>query len=162
MEELRVGEDMVVTLTYSLDIEGEEAPEWFKRPLQATFIFGREPVLPLIEQAISGAKEKDEVTVRVPPEQAYGPYQPHLVKEIPLQRLKHPEKVKPGAYYEEVGPYGQRTFFKVLEVSDQKLKADFNHPAAGKNVILKIRIEGVRKATPQEILAAEIKRCGGG
>ncbi|OAQ21674.1 FKBP-type peptidyl-prolyl cis-trans isomerase [Thermosulfurimonas dismutans] len=162
MEGLTVGQDKVVTLTYSLDIEGEEAPDWFKRPLQATFIFGREPVLPLIEQAISGAKENDEITVRVPPEQAYGPYQAHLVKEIPLERLKHPDKVKPGSYYEEVGPYGQKTFFKVLEVSDKKVKADFNHPAAGKNVLLKIRIEAVREATPQEILAAEIRRCGGG
>ena len=162
MERLTVGQDKVVTITYSMDIEGEEAPDWFRRPFQATFIFGRDPVLPLIEQAILGAKEKEEVTVRVSPEEAYGPYQAHLVKEIPLSRLKHPEKVKPGAYYEESGPYGQKTFFKILEVSGSKVKADFNHPAAGKEILLKIRIETVKEATPQEILAAEIRRCGGG
>ncbi len=162
MAELKVGPDMVVSLTYSLDIEGEEAPEWFKKPMQATFIYGREPILPLIEQAIAGAKVHQEVTVKVPPEQAYGPHQPHLIKEIPLSRLKHPEKVRPGSYYEEVGPYGQRTFFKVLEVSGDKVKADFNHPAAGKNVLLHIRIEALREATAQDILAAEIRRCGGG
>ncbi len=162
MKERRVTQDMVVTMTYFLDIEGEEAPDWFKRPLQATFIYGREPVLPLIEEAISGAQEEEEITVTVPPEQAYGPYQAHLVKEIPLDQIKHPERLKPGSYYEEVNPYGQKTFFKVLEVLEDRVKADFNHPAAGKNVLLTIRIEALREASPQEILAAEIRRCGGG
>ncbi len=162
MEELRVRPDVVVTLTYTLDIEGEEAPEWFKRPLSSTFVFGRDPVMPLIERAIEGARENEEITVTVPPEEAYGPHLPHLVKEVPLARIKHPERLKVGSYYEEIGPYGQRTFFKVLEVRDGKVKADFNHPAAGKNVILKIRIEALREATPQDIIAAEIRRCGGG
>ncbi|RUM87009.1 MAG: hypothetical protein DSZ24_07130 [Thermodesulfatator sp.] len=160
--ELTVGPDRVVVLTYALDIEGEEAPEWFKRPLQASFIYGREPVLPLIERAIEGARENEEITVTIPPEAAYGPHQPHLVKEIPLSRLRHPERARPGTYYEEEGPFGQKTFFKVLAVEGDRVKADFNHPAAGKKVIMRIRIETVREATPQEILAAEIRRCGGG
>ncbi|WP_297057148.1 FKBP-type peptidyl-prolyl cis-trans isomerase [Thermosulfurimonas sp.] len=162
MEPLRVGPDRVVVLTYSLDIEGEEAPEWFRKPMEASFIFGREPVLPLLEKAIEGAKENDEVVITIPPEQAYGPHRAHLIKEIPLSRLKHPEKVRPGAYYEETGPFGQKTFFKILEVKGNRIKVDFNHPAAGKNVLMRVRIRAVREATPREILAAELRRCGGG
>ncbi|MBX6423983.1 peptidylprolyl isomerase [Thermosulfurimonas sp. F29] len=162
MDGLTVGPDRLVTLVYHLEIEGEEAPEWFRRPMEASFIYGREPVLPLLERAIEGARENDEIVITIPPEQAYGPHRAHLVKEIPLSRLKHPERVKPGAYYEEVGPFGQKTFFKVLEVNGDRVKADFNHPAAGKNVLMRVRIEAVREATAQEILAAEIRRCGGG
>lgn len=40
--------------------------------------------------------------------------------------------------------------------------ADFNHPAAGKNVLMKIDILEVRPATAYEIMSAELRACGGG
>ncbi len=157
-----IGKDYYVRLRYRLEIPGEKAPEWFSRPLEVAFILGREVIPSLIENAIVGREQGERVEVTIPPQSAYGPHLSYLVKEIDLSSLKHPERVIPGEWYEEVSPYGSRTFFKVLEVREDKVVADFNHPAAGKEVLMKIEILEARPATAYEIMSAELRACGGG
>ncbi len=159
---MKIERDSFVRLVYSMSIEGEKTPEWFSRPIEVSFIFGREPIPLIIEKAILGKEQGETVEITIPPQSAYGPRLDYLVKEVDLNSLKHPEKVIPGEWYEEVSPYGSRTFFKVLEIRGDKVIADFNHPAAGKNVIMKIEVLEVRPATAYEIMAAELRACGGG
>ncbi|MCS7199816.1 MAG: hypothetical protein RMI63_00065 [Caldimicrobium sp.] len=59
-------------------------------------------------------------------------------------------------------PTEPKPFFKILEVKNGKVKADFNHPAAGKEILMKIEILEARPATAYEIMAAELRACGGG
>ncbi|PMP63902.1 MAG: hypothetical protein C0197_01680 [Caldimicrobium thiodismutans] len=159
---MKIEKDSFVRLVYSMEIEGEKTPSWFSRSIEVSFIYGREPIPTIIERAIFGKEKGEKVEILIPPHSAYGPRLDYLVKEVDLNSLKHPEKVIPGEWYEEVSPYGSRTFFKVLEVRGDKVIADFNHPAAGKNVIMKIEVLEVRPATAYEIMAAELRACGGG
>ncbi len=162
MEEKKIVPNMVVTLTYQLEIEGKETPPWFARPMRVNFVFGRDPLMPIIEQAIAGAKEGEELKVTIPPEQAYGPYDKNLIQEIPLDQLKHPEQVEEGQYYQEVTPSGRQLMFFVLKKENGKVLADFNHPAAGHNVIMKIKVDEVRQATAFDMAACDMRNCGGG
>lgn len=159
---MKIERDSFVRLVYSMEIEGEKTPAWFSRPIEVSFIFGREPIPAIIERAIFGKEKGEILQITIPPQSAYGPHLDYLVKEIDLNSLKHPEKVIPGEWYEEVSAYGSRTFFKVLEVRGDKVIADFNHPAAGKNVLMKIEVLEVRPATAYEIMSAELRACGGG
>lgn len=159
---MKIERDSFVRLVYSMSIEGEKTPEWFLRPIEVSFIYGREPIPVIIEKAILGREKGESVEITIPPQSAYGPHLDYLVKEVDLSSLKHPERVIEGECYEEVSPYGSRIFFKVLEVRGDKVIADFNHPAAGKNVIMKIEVLEVRPATAYEIMAAELRACGGG
>lgn len=159
---MKVDVDHMVRLRYFMEIEGEKTPHWFSRPIEVAFIFGREPIPPIIEEAIKNKDAGETVSVTIPPQSAYGPRLDYLVKEIDISTLKHPEKIIPGEWYEEVSKYGSRTVFKVLEVKNNKVVADFNHPAAGKNVLMKIEILEVRPASSYEIMAAELRACGGG
>ncbi len=158
----KISPNTVVTLTYHLEIEGKETPSWFARPMRVNFVFGRDPLMPIIEQAITGAEEGEELTVTIPPEQAYGPYDEKLVQEIPLDQLKHPEQVKVGDYYQEVTPTGRQLMFFVKDKKDGKVVADFNHPAAGHNVIMKIKVDEVREATAFDLVACDMRNCGSG
>ncbi len=159
---MKIERDSFVRLVYSMEIEEEKTPPWFSKPIEVSFIFGREPIPAIIEKAILGREKGEIVEITIPPQAAYGPHLDYLVKEVDLNSLKHPEKVIPGEWYEEISPYGSRTFFKVLEVRGDKVIADFNHPAAGKNVLMKIEVLEVRPATAYEIMAAELRACGGG
>ncbi|MCX7613735.1 MAG: FKBP-type peptidyl-prolyl cis-trans isomerase [Caldimicrobium sp.] len=159
---MKIEKDAYVRLRYSLEIVGEKTPSWFSKPYEVAFIMGREVIPAVIEKAIEGKSAGEKVEVIIPHQSAYGPHLSYLVKEISLESLKHPEKIIPGEWYEEVSPYGSRTFFKVLDVKDGKVKADFNHPAAGKEVAMKIDILEARPATAYEIMAAELRACGGG
>ncbi|MFN3921378.1 MAG: peptidylprolyl isomerase [Caldimicrobium sp.] len=159
---MKITKDTFVRLRYCMEIEGEKTPEWFSKPIEVSFVFGREAIPTIIERAIENKEENEKVVVTIPPQSAYGPHLNYLVKELELSSLKYPEKVIPGEWYEEVSPYGSRTFFKVLEIRGDKVVADFNHPAAGKNVLMKIEILEVRPATSYEIMSAELRACGGG
>jgi len=46
---------------------------------------------------------------------------------------------------------GQTLMGKVLEITDDKVKMDFNHPLAGLDLFFKGEILDVRKATAEEI-----------
>jgi len=154
-----IKKDFFVRIKYHLELKDEKAPSWFSEPVEAGFILGREPVPKIIEDAVTGKKEGEEVEVVIPPESAYGPYLSYLIKEVDIKELKHPEKIKVGEWYEEINKYGSRISFKVLEVDGDKIKADFNHPAAGKTVIMKIKILEARPATSFEIFSAEFRAC---
>jgi len=157
-----VKKDFFVKIKYQMKLKDEKAPEWFSQIYETSFILGREPLPKIIEENIFDKKAGDIIELVIPPESAYGPHLPHLIREINISSLKHPERLKVGEWYEEVSPYGSRTSFKVLEIKEDKVKADFNHPAAGKEVIMKIEILEARPATAYEILSAEIKACSGG
>jgi len=155
-----IKEDFFVRISYHLELKDEKAPSWFYKPMEVSFVFGREPVPAIIENAIKNKLAGEEVEITIPPESAFGPYLPNLVKEIEIKNLKYPEKIVPGEWYEEVSSYGGRTCFKVLKVKENSIVADFNHPAAGKTVIMKIKIIEARPATSFEILSAELRGCG--
>ncbi len=159
---MEVRPDSYVSIRYRMEIVGDKTPEWFGHPLEASFVYGREPIPTVIEQAILNKKTGEEVKVLLPPESAFGPHLHYLVREVEISTLKHPEKIKQGEWYEEVSPSGARKYFKVLEVKGDKVIADFNHPAAGKQLLLKIEILSVRPATSYEIMSAELRSCGGG
>lgn len=155
-----IKKDFFVKIRYYLELKEEKAPSWFSQPVEVSFILGRDAVPKIIEEAVVGKKEGEEVEIFIPPESAYGPHLPYLIKEVDINTLKHPEKIKVGEWYEEINKYGSRISFKVLEIEGNKIKADFNHPAAGKNVIMKIKILEARPATSFEILSAEFRASG--
>ncbi len=159
-----ITKDFFVRIKYFLKLKNEKAPSWFSKPVEVGFILGREPVPKIIEEAVMGKKKGEEAEIIIPPESTYGPYLPYLIKEVDINTLKYPERIKIGEWYEEINKYGSRVSFKVLEINGNKIKADFNHPAAGKTVIMRIKILEARPATSFEILSAEFKACslGGG
>ncbi|WP_456430777.1 FKBP-type peptidyl-prolyl cis-trans isomerase [Thermosulfuriphilus sp.] len=159
---MKVAPDTVVTLTYRLEIEGGQAPDWFTRPMKARFIYGRERIIPAVEKAIAGRQESETLTVTIPPEQAYGPYDESLINEVPLAKLKYPEKLKVGEFYEEEVTPGRKMFFLVKEIKEDRVVADFNHPAAGKNVQIIVTIDEVRPATGMDLMALQFSQAGSG
>lgn len=159
----KVDLDYKVKIKYEMEIEGENEPPWFEKIQEVEFILGRDPIPEEIESALIGKKVGDKLEVVLPPESAFGPHLPYLVKEMDLSFFKDIEQLKPEQWYEEVlNPYGSKIRFKILEINENKVKVDFNHPGAGKKVKVKIEILSSRPATPFEIFSAEMRNCQGG
>ena len=57
---------------------------------------------------------------------------------------------------------GQRLNGLVLEITDDVVKMDFNHPLAGENLFFKGQITEVREATDDELAALVSGGCGCG
>ncbi len=155
--------DCKVKVRYEMEIEGEENPLWFEKVREAEFILGRDPIPEEIEKALIGKKTGDIIEIVLPPESAFGPHLPYLVKEVELSYFKDLQNLEVGKWYEEVlNSYGSKIRFKILEINGDKVKIDFNHPGAGKKVKVKIEVLSFRPATLFEIFSTELKNCGGG
>ncbi len=161
---MKVIPDTVVTVNYTLTVQDGETPENLRRNFSVQFIFGRNPVLPALEKAIAGHEQGEKVKVRIPPEESFGKYDPALISKVPIKNLTFPERLKAGEYYREMAADGRPFEFLAKEVHKNHVVADFNHPAAGKTLILHATINGVRPATSMEIIRTMNLTCstGGG
>ncbi len=155
---MKIDRDTFVTINYRLSVVDGELPEDLNRPLISRFLYGRDPILPAIEEALIDHKEGDEIQITIPPEQGFGPYNPYLIKKVPISNINYSGQLKERQYYEEFGSSGKLIKFCVKELYDDYVIADFNHPLAGKSLVLNGTISEVRSASMSDVMAA-INTC---
>ena len=132
---------------------------------EMTFVFGVERQVPSLEQALQGCRQGEKKTITVPAKQIYGEYDSNLVREIPKKGLVRQRLVE-GQFYRQM-KMGTLVSFKVKEVRQQTVLADFNEPLAGIVVSMDFEVLALRKATKAEIEEAaerQMKKtigCGG-
>ena len=103
---------------------------------------------PGLELAIYGLKAGDTQTLRLLPDQAYGPRDPDLIQYMPLSDFN-------GEFSPEVGqiiafalPNDEEAAGMILDVQDGQVEVDFNHPLAGHEISFKVEIISVSPPVP--------------
>jgi FKBP-type peptidyl-prolyl cis-trans isomerase SlyD len=146
----QAGPDTVVSIAYAVyDAEGERV-DASEQPLDV--VFGMGQLLPELEQAIEGLSAGDTRSVRLRPEQAYGRRDPTALMEV--ERSDFPDDVAPGDRYEAETPEGDTIVLRVLEVTDDAVVIDTNHPLADQTVRFELQVVAVRPASAAELRAA--------
>ncbi len=141
----QVGPDTLVRIGYRVfDAEGELVDE---SSLDAVFGYGE--LLPAVEQAIQGLHEGDERSLELEPQQAYGDRDPRAIIEV--DRDDFPPDVAQGDRFEAESASGGVVLLHVLEVLEDAVVLDTNHPLAGQKVRIDLQIVGVRPATATEL-----------
>ncbi|MFA4820363.1 MAG: peptidylprolyl isomerase [Candidatus Aenigmatarchaeota archaeon] len=85
------------------------------------------------DAAVIGMHEGEEKNVTIKPEDAYGAYSPNNVVGIPSTNV--PDDTKAGDVL-----YAGSQQVRVLEVRNDTVFIDANHPLAGKTLVFRIRI----------------------
>ncbi len=109
-----------------------------QEPLE--FELGGGALLPGVEQAVEGMEKGDKKDVTLPPEESFGERHDELV--IMVERSQFPEDFQPeiGLEFEVPQPDGSSAYFKVLEVGEDKVKLDGNHPLAGQTLTFELEL----------------------
>ena len=99
-------------------------------------VVGGNHLLPPIEQAIVGLEEGDKKTVEVDSKDAFGPRNPSLVQFVPMKEFKK-QGMTPiqGMKIQYEGNTG-----KILTVNGGRVRVDFNHELAGKDLIYDVEV----------------------
>jgi FKBP-type peptidyl-prolyl cis-trans isomerase 2 len=107
------------------------------------FTPGHNELLPNLEKAITGMKKGDEKRVDLSSDDAFGPYDDTKKGIISSESL--PPDTQPGSIFttEEGVP------FVVTEMSGPVASIDFNHPLAGKHLIIDVKILNVESPTQE-------------
>lgn len=167
---MKISENKFVAVTYDLNVgEGEERELMEKAtpevPLK--FIHGIGMMIPAFEEALEGLEPGDSFDFSLTPEKAYGEYNENHVLELPKNIFEvdgkfDAEMIKEGNTVPMMDADGNRMNGSVLEVREDVVVMDFNHPLAGETLHFKGEVVDVHEPTAEEIAAMTSTGCGGG
>lgn len=104
------------------------------------FVVGEGDVIPGFDAAVVGMSPGDSKEVKIPMNEAYGPYQDELVGIVERSRL--PEGIVPevGGQLEVTGEDGEVFPVLITEITETDVTLDANHPLAGRDLTFDIRL----------------------
>jgi peptidylprolyl isomerase len=145
-----IADGVVVTLEYTvhladgvlLDSTGQCGP--------VTVMVGSGQLFPALEDGILGMAAGETRTLHIPAADAYGEWRPELVRSMPRDRLPPDLDLEIGRDYRLRSPDGKALRFRLLEIGDVDVRADFNPPQAGKDLRAVVTAIAVRPPTAEE------------
>lgn len=129
-----------------------------REPLE--FIFGVGMIIPGLEKGIQGLKVGDKKSVAVKADEAYGQKNDATIQEVPKNQFPEDLKLEVGMQLMAQGPHGAIPV-QIAEILDDKVKVDFNHPLAGKDLTFNIEVVDVREATEEELSHGHVHGADG-
>lgn len=149
-EEIRVSEGSKVDLHFSVTIEnGVEIDNTRSREEPVSLVIGDGNLLPGFEKALFGLRAGDRRTVHLPPEDAFGPWNPENVQRFDTVKFEQSPVVGHMIEFEDKAKTS--LFGVVKSVNEDITEIDFNHPLAGKNITFEVEIFKVTPAGQQGI-----------
>lgn len=146
-----VADGVVVALEYTLSVE-DELVESTEEDGPIEFLQGYQEIIPGLEQALYGLSVGDEREVIVEPEDGYGEYDNDAVEEVPLEIFPDDMDLSlgmPVELYDEEADETVEGF--IAEIRTDSVLVDLNHPLSGETLTFKIKVVGLREATPEEL-----------
>ena len=147
----------VVTLNYTLHTIEANGEKVFVEKSNAeqplTFLYGVGMMIPKFEAEISGLAAGDKASFVIAPVEAYGEIDPNAIAQLPVDMFKeHPQGLPPvGTMLPLHDDNGNQFRAIVVEVTQENVIADLNHPMAGKTLEFDVEIIATRAATEEEL-----------
>ena len=155
---MKIEKNTVVSLRYKLTdaqnniIEEPDSPMVYLHG-------GYECTFPKIETLLDGQDVGYEASIQLEPSEAFGEYDPELLKIEP--RARFPEPLEVGMQFEGVPDAEEEgessdvdeepLIYTVTDVADSQVVLDGNHPLAGMALRFWVQVEDIRAATDEEI-----------
>jgi len=138
MSQAKSGDTVRIHYTGTLDDGTEFDSSAGREPLE--FSLGGGQVIPGFDSAVSGMAVGDSKTVTISPDDGYGQRHEQLVQQVPKSTL--PEDIKPavGMQLQSQTPDGQIMNLVVVEIAEETITLDANHPLSGQALTFAIEL----------------------
>jgi len=156
---MKISKDKFVSVTYDLNVGENDDRELMESatkesPLQ--FIFETGTMLPAFEENIKNLEAGSKFMFSLTPEQAYGEFVEERVVELPKSVFMDNGKfddefIVEGVTLPMMNQDGDRMNGSVLEVKEDVVVMDFNHPLAGEILHFEGEILDVHEPTQEEL-----------
>lgn len=149
-EATRIADGSKVDLHFSVAIEnGVEIDNTRSRAEPVSLVMGDGSLLPSFEKALLGLCAGDRRTVSLPPEDAFGPWNPENIQIFDTVKFEQTPIVGHMIEFEDKAK--SSLFGVVKSVNEDTTEIDFNHPLAGKDITFEVEIFKVTPAGQQGI-----------
>lgn len=147
---MQIENEKVVTLRYTLtDDKGVTIDQ--SEDGSFVYLHGASNIIPGLESALTGKAAGDKFDVVIDPEQAYGMRNESMLQSVPKNMFEDQSQVQVGTQFQAQGPNGEVLAVTIMEVNDDTVVVDGNHPLAGVQLNFDVKVIDVRDATAEEI-----------
>ena len=110
-------------------------------------VVGGNHLLPAIEEAIIGLEEGDKKVIEVDAENGFGQRDSSLIQLVPMKEFKKQGMTPyPGMKIQSEGATG-----KILTVNGGRVKVDFNHELAGRDLVYDVEVTEIIEDETEKI-----------
>jgi FKBP-type peptidyl-prolyl cis-trans isomerase SlyD len=149
-KDLKVIEDLVVTIEYELKVNGEVLDSSEEEgPLP--FLYGHGNIIRGLENALSGMKISESKKLVIEPKDGYGEREEDAMMEVPREEFPGEVPVEVGIELEVTDKDGDIMLVTIAKVENEMVTLDTNHPLAGFQLHFDVKVIDIREATPEEI-----------
>ncbi len=158
-----------IAVSYRLYVDSEDGKELLEEATAEKpfhFITGFGIALDAFESKLLAKQKGDDFSFALEKEDAYGDYQEKLVTDVSREIFTingkfDSENIYPEAIVPLQNEDGQRFYGKIVEVGEQTVKVDLNHPLAGETLHFEGKVLENRDATNEEIQSLISHMSGG-
>lgn len=165
---MKVAENKVVAVAYELRVDNPEGDvvDKAERESPFTFLVGTGNVIEQFENNLKGKEAGDAFSFSIESDDAYGPVDERAIVDVPKEAFMVEGQVandllQEGKFLQMQDQNGNPLRGKIVNVQDNAVKMDFNHPMAGKDLFFSGEVVEVREASPEEIDHGHVHGPGG-
>lgn len=156
-----IARNKVVRFDYTLTDDSQQVIDSSQGNEPLTYLHGSRNIIPGLEQALEGKKAGESLNVRVAPAEAYGERDDSLTQSVPREMFEDNQQIEVGMQFHSADPEGNTTVVTVVNVTEESVTVDANHPLAGVPLNFAVTIVEVRDATPEELEHGHVHGPGG-
>ncbi len=150
MQEVKMGDKVKVhyhgKLTTGETFDSSEGRE----PLE--FEVGSGMVIKGFDDGVTGMTVGEKKTISIPVDEAYGPKNPEMLIEMPKERFPKDMEIEEGMPLMMSDESGQNFQVTIMEIKDDLVILDANHPLAGQDLIFDLELVEILGGKPLIIM----------
>ncbi|MDH5764743.1 MAG: peptidylprolyl isomerase [Gammaproteobacteria bacterium] len=139
----------VVTINYTLKNDAGETID-ASNDNSFCYLHGANNIIPGLEDALAGKTSNEKFSIVIPPEDAYGEYNP-AIQQVVDKSMFGDEQVEVGMQFHAQADDGNLIMITIAEVNGDQVTIDGNHPLAGVTLHYDIHVVDIRDATSEEL-----------
>lgn len=163
---MKIENNKFASLVYTLHEGGREGRviEAVEEAAPLSFVFGAGRLLPAFEANLEGLEEGSAFDFSLTAADAYGEVREEMVISLPRNIFEDEGVLRSEICYvgntvPMMDSQGNRMNGVVVEIGDDFVKMDFNHPLAGTDLHFSGKVLGVREATAEELMGPSSGGC---
>jgi FKBP-type peptidyl-prolyl cis-trans isomerase SlyD len=167
---MQISNHKVVAISYQLKLQDEEGDfevvEVVDKDEPMYFIWGLSGLPEQFEENLLGLSAGETFSFRIPPEKGYGEIDPDAIVDLPRslfegEGVDTDELLVLGNNIPMTNEEGHRLQGVVVDLKDDLVTLNFNHPLAGQEMDFSGEVLHVRDATSEEIDHGHVHGEGG-
>ncbi len=116
------------------------------------FEIGSGMVIPGFDDGVTGMTVGEKKTINIPAAEAYGEVSEEMIMEFPLNQFPADMVPEIGMQLTMSNNQGQNFPVVIVELKDESVLLDANHPLAGKELIFDLELVEIEGASPLIIM----------